>query len=202
MSFENNDDNDEDENYIPVKAILIGDDVGKTSLIKVSIGMQFNPNEKPTVSSTFVQKKMIIDSKEYCINLWDTAGREKLKSLAKLFFKGSQVVIFAYDITDKNSFIGLKKWVEEVENILENKYVCGIVGNKQDLYSQEQVKEDEVMEYAESKGMKFKLVSAKDNPKGFNDFLEELVKDGINIFEKKRKISLVKKKKKKLNCNC
>ena len=199
MSFEN----DDDENYIPVKAILIGDVfVGKTSLINVSIGMQFNPNEKPTVSSTFVQKKMIIDSIEYCINLWDTAGREKLKSLAKLFFKGSQVVIFAYDITDKNSFIGLKKWVEEVENILENKYVCGIVGNKQDLYSQEQVKEDEVMEYANSKGMKFRLVSAKDNPKGFNDFLEELVKDRINIFEKKRKISLVKKNKKKLNCNC
>ena len=199
MSFEN----DDDENYIPVKAILIGDVfVGKTSLINVSIGMQFNPKEKATVSSTFVQKKMTIDSKEYRINLWDTAGQERLKSLAKLFFKGSQVVIFVYDITDKNSFIGLKKWVEEVENILENKYVCGIVGNKQDLYSQEQVKEDEVMEYAESKGMKFKLVSAKDNPKGFNDFLEELVKDGINIFEKKRKISLVKKKKKKLNCNC
>ena len=199
MSFEN----DDDENYIPVKAILIGDVfVGKTSLINVSIGMQFNPKEKATISSTFVQKKMTIDSKEYRINLWDTAGQERLKSLAKLFFKGSEVVIFVYDITDKNSFIGLKKWVEEVENILENKYVCGIVGNKQDLYSQEQVKEDEVMEYAESKGMKFKLVSAKDNPKGFNDFLEELVKDGINIFEKKRKISLVKKKKKKLNCNC
>ena len=199
MSFEN----DDDENYIPVKAILIGDVfVGKTSLINVSIGMQFNPKEKATISSTFVQKKMTIDSKEFRINLWDTAGQERLKSLEKLFFKGSQVVIFVYDITDKNSFIGLKKWVEEVENILENKYVCGIVGNKQDLYSQEQVKEDEVMEYAESKGMKFKLVSAKDNPKGFNDFLEELVKDGINIFEKKRKISLVKKKKKKLNCNC
>ena len=191
----------DDENYITVKAILIGDVyVGKTSLINVSVGMAFNPSELTTISSSFVKKKMTIDSQEYCINLWDTAGQEKLKALAKLFFKGSQIVIFVYDITDKKSFIGLKKWVEEVEKILENKYVCGIVGNKQDLYAKEEVDEEEVIEYANSKGMKFKLVSAKDNPKSFVDFLEELVKDGKNIFEKKRKISIVKQKKKKSNC--
>ena len=195
----------ENENIISVKAILIGDPfVGKTSLINVSVGMDFNPSERATISSTFVQKKITLNSQEYCINLWDTAGQEKLKALTKLFFKGSHIVIFVYDITDKKSFLGLQKWVVEVENILENKYVCGIVGNKQDLYSQEEVKEEEAKEFADSKGMKLKLVSAKDNPKGFNDFLEELVRDGKNrnIYEIKRKISLQKQKKKKSKCNC
>ena len=195
----------ENENIISVKAILIGDPfVGKTSLINVSVGMDFNPSERATISSTFVQKIINLNSQEYCINLWDTAGQEKLKALTKLFFKGSHIVIFVYDITDKKSFLGLQKWVVEVENILENKYVCGIVGNKQDLYSQEEVKEEEAKEFAGSKGMKFKLVSAKDNPKGFNDFLEELVRDGKNrnIYEIKRKISLQKQKKKKSKCNC
>ena len=199
------DSENEDENSISVKAILIGDVfVGKTSLINVSVGIDFNPKENATITSTFVQKKITLDSQEYCINLWDTAGQEKLKALTKLFFKGSHVVIFVYDITDKRSFIGLQKWIVEVENILENKYVCGIVGNKQDLYSQEQVKEEEANEFADSKGMKFKLVSAKDNPKGFNDFLEELVRDAknIGIFEANRKISLKKQKKKKSKCNC
>ena len=195
----------ENENIISVKAILIGDPfVGKTSLINVSVGMDFNPSERATISSTFVQKIINLNSQEYYINLWDTAGQEKLKALTKLFFKGSHIVIFVYDITDKKSFLGLQKWVVEVENILENKYVCGIVGNKQDLYSQEEVKEEEAKEFAGSKGMKFKLVSAKDNPKGFNDFLEELVRDGKNrnIYEIKRKISLQKQKKKKSKCNC
>ena len=195
----------ENENIISVKAILIGDPfVGKTSLINVSVGMDFNPSERATISSTFVQKKITLNSQEYCINLWDTAGQEKLKALTKLFFKGSHIVIFVYDITDKKSFLGLQKWVVEVENILENKYVCGILGNKQDLYSQEEVKEEEAKEFADSKGMKLKLVSAKDNPKGFNDFLEELVRDGKNrnIYEIKRKISLQKQKKKKSKCNC
>ena len=198
-------DNNEEENSIEVKAILLGDVfVGKTSLINVSVGMDFNPSERATISSTFVQKIITLNSQEYCINLWDTAGQEKLKALTKLFFKGSHIVIFVYDITDKKSFLGLQKWVVEVENILENKYVCGIVGNKQDLYSQEEVKEEEAKEFADSKGMKLKLVSAKDNPKGFNDFLEELVRDGKNrnIYEIKRKISLQKQKKKKSKCNC
>ena len=184
MSNKKND----DENIIEVKAILIGEvSVGKTSLINVSVGMQFNPSERTTITSTFVQKKIIIDSQKYCINLWDTAGQERLKALTKLFFKGSQIVIFVYDITQKKSFIGLQKWVEEVESIIDNKYICGIVGNKQDLYTLEEVDEEEVKEYAKSKGMKFKKVSAKDDPISFNEFLVDLVNDGKNFFEPKKK---------------
>ena len=192
-----------DENIIEVKAILLGDiSVGKTSLINVSVGMEFDPSERTTITSTFVQKKIKIDSQEYCINLWDTAGQERLKSLTKLFFKGSQIVIFVYDITQKKSFIGLKKWVEDVENIIENKYICGIVGNKKDLYTQEEVNEKEVKDYADSKGMKFKLVSAKDDPISFIEFLEELVNDGKNIFETKKKIFIKKDKKIRDVCKC
>ena len=197
-------DNNDEDNGIEVKAILLGDVfVGKTSLINVSIGKEFDPGEQATISSTFVQKKIIIDNQKYCINLWDTAGQEKLKSLTKLFFKGSKIVIFVYDITEQKTFINLKKWVEEVENTLDsNTYISGIAGNKQDLYSEEQVNEEDVKEYANSKGMKFKLVSAKEDPKSFNDFIEELVIDGKNLFEDKEKIQLKNVKKKKDKCNC
>ena len=201
-----NSDKNVDENIREVKAILLGDVfVGKTSLINVSIGMQFISSEPATISSTFVQKKIIIDSKEYIINLWDTAGQEKLRALTKLFFKGSKIVIFVYDITDKKTFNGLKNWVDEVENTLEkNTYLCGIVGNKQDLYMQEEVNENEALEYANSKGMKFRLVSAKEDIKSFNVFLEELVNDAknLNLIENKNKISLKQEKTKKDKCNC
>ena len=199
MSSNKND----DSNFIEVKAILLGDvSVGKTSLINVSVGMEFNPSEKTTISSAYGQKKIKIDSQDYNIHLWDTAGNERFRSLTNIFYKGSQIVIFVYDITHKKSFIGLKKWVEDVENIIDNNYICGIVGNKQDLYSQEEVKEEEVKEYADSKGMKYKLVSANGNPKGFNDFLEELVVDGKNCFKRKKKIPLKKSIQKKKSCTC
>ena len=193
-----------EENKQEIKAILLGDvSVGKTSLINASIGREFNPGEGATIASTFVQKRIKIDSQEYCIKLWDTAGQERLKSLTKIFFKGAKIVIFVYDITEKRSFIGLKSWVEDVENSLDkNTYICGIVGNKQDLYSQEEVNEEDAIEYANSKGMKFRLVSAKEDPKSFNDFLEELANDGKNLFENKEKITLKIEKKKKNKCNC
>ena len=50
--------------------------------------------------------------------------------------------------------------------------------------------------------MKYKLVSAKGNPKGFNDFLEELVVDGKNCFKRKKKIPLKKSIQKKKSCTC
>ena len=84
---------------------------------------------------------------------------------------------------------------------IDNEYICGIVGNKQDLFSQEEVNEKVAKEYANSKGMKFKLVSAKENPKSFNNFLEELVNDGKFFLESRKKISL-KIKKKKNGCKC
>ena len=165
-----------------VKAILLGNvGVGKTNLINVSVGLPFNKNEKSTISNTFVTKVLKIDKKDYSIDLWDTAGQEKYYNITKIFFKGSQIVIFVYDITSKESFEGLKKWIEMAEQIVDGKYVCGIVGNKNDLYLRAQVDEKTAREFAESKNFKFKLVSALNDPKSFQEFLEDLTKDYINI---------------------
>ena len=152
-------DDEEKENCIEAKGILVGEvGVGKTNLINVSIGKQFESTTKTTISSNFVKKYFEIDNEKYIINLWDTAGQEKLKSMTKLFFKGSDIVIYVYDITSENSFESLKQWVKETENLLENQHICGIVGNKKDLYLEEKVDENKAKEFADSKGMKFKLV--------------------------------------------
>ena len=191
-------------NLIEIKGILLGDSgVGKTSLINITAGMKFDPQEKTTITSNFIKKIFEIDSQKFQINLWDTAGQEKLKSLTKLFFKGSQIVIFVYDITDSNTFENLKKWIKDIEEALDGNYISGIVGNKKDLYIQEKVKEVDANNFAKTKGMKFKLVSAKDDPKTFIDFLEELLKDSLKNIEKKIKsITLEKKKNKKHKCKC
>ena len=165
-----------------IKAILLGNvGVGKTNLINVSVGLPFNKNEKSTISNTFVTKVIKIDKKEYNLDLWDTAGQEKYYNITKIFFKGSQIIIFVYDITAQESFEGLNKWIEMTHNIVDGSYVCGIVGNKNDLYLKAKVDEAKARNFAENKGYKFKLVSALNDPKGFQDFLEELAKEYIKI---------------------
>ena len=56
----------------------------------------------------------------------------------------------------------------------------GVVGNKIDLYLEEQVKESEGKEYADSIGAKFKLTSAKNSPKEISEFIEEMLDIYLN----------------------
>ena len=165
-----------EENFIEIKAILVGSSgVGKTNLINVSVGQGFNETSKPTNCCSLLQKYLEINNIKYIINIWDTMGQEAYKGISKLFFREAQIVIFVYDITSKESFKNLEEWIKMANDIINEEYISGIVGNKNDLYLQSQVSEEEAREYAVRKKMKFRLVSAKEDPKSFEDFLIELV---------------------------
>ena len=195
-----------DDKYPEVKVILLGDSgVGKTSLINVTIGEEFKTEVTATISNYYTKKIFNINSKDYQINLWDTAGQERYRHLAKIFYKGADIIIFVFDISCKHSFESLEGWIKEVKELVNNEYIWALVGNKKDLYYLENtIKDEELIKYTQTKeNMKFKLVSAKDDPKSFIDFLEELLKDSLKNIEKKIKsITLEKKKTKKNKCKC
>ena len=188
------------------KAILIGDAyVGKTSLIRVATGHKFLSQMESTTSINCTEKIIKIGSLNYSVNLWDTVGQELYSNLNSIFFRGADIVILVYDVTNKNSFDSLEKWIKNVEDNTgsKSKYVCGIVGNKKDLVKEQIITDKMGKEYAKSKNMKFRMVSAKTDPIGFNKFLEELVKDDIdNLLSKEENIILKKHKKSKKICNC
>ena len=166
----------EDEGTI--KLILLGNSgVGKTSLIKSISGINPNKTEEATLSAYYLQKPFKIEDKEYLIDLWDTAGQEAYLGVTKLFFKGSQIIIFVYDITVKNSFNSLTEWIKNVKEIVNNDYVCGIIGNKSDLFLKSQVSNEEAKKLAETEGYKFKLASAVNDPKSFEDLVFELLQE-------------------------
>ncbi len=161
-----------------LKVILIGESgVGKTCLINVSTGLSFDTNEKATLTASYLKKTITINKISYVLCLWDTVGQEKLRNLTKIFFKNSKIVIFVYDITNKKSFEALASWERDVKNLLGDNIVKGVVGNKQDLFMDEDVTEEEGANYANSINAKFRLVSAKTDPQSFNVLLEELLKE-------------------------
>jgi small GTP-binding protein len=163
-----------------IKVILVGESgTGKTSLINVAMGMKFQEGvELSTSSASFVTKIIKIGGKSYSLNLWDTIGQEKFRSLTKIFIKDSKIVIFVYDITNSRSFQELDFWFKTIQDVLGDTPILGICGNKQDLFVKEQVSEEKAQKYAEDKGVLFKLTSAK-NPLSFNTFLEDLLKKFI-----------------------
>ena len=172
----------DEDGKIKLKTILIGQSgVGKTNLINIARKEKFNPNQVTTVNCSFFKKEMTVEKRDFNVYLWDTIGQEKLKSLTKIFFKNSKIAILVYDITNKSSFIELNYWLKEVKETLGENVILGVLGNKKDLFVNEKVSEEEGEEYARSIGARWGLTSAKTDRESFLTFIEELIKDYINI---------------------
>ena len=193
-----------DDELNEIKIILIGEPgTGKTCLINVATGNQFNENSESTLLSTYVTKKMVINDKEYALNLWDTAGQEKYRAMTKIFTKNSKIVVFVYAINNKNTFEEMKSyWIKTIKETLGDDPILGIAGNKSDLYLEEAVPEEEAREFANKLRIKFKLVSAKNDPNSFVNFLQELVEEFLQTkgLSGKNGVNLNKNKKKKSGC--
>ena len=192
-----------------IKVILLGESgVGKTNLINVTVGQQFYDEEQTTFASSFVEKQFKIGNKKYLLNIWDTIGQEKFRNLTKIFFKDSKIVILVYDKSQNSSFTELNYQSNQVKECLGDDIILAIVGNKEDKdESPDDVNVEEVINFSSNLKAKFRLVSAKENPKGFISFLKELLVDYINKNSNKSvnndKIILDKKhikKKKKSKC--
>ena len=171
-----NDDIDND-NEESVKVVLIGESgVGKTSIISQFTKGIFNPDLMSTNGATFSTKKKEFkeSNKILSFEIWDTAGQEKYRSLAKMFFKDAAVALIVYDVTSKKSFEEIKAyWMDLVKENGPKKVIMYIVGNKTDLSDQEVVNEDEARAFAENENVNFWLTSAK-NSTGIDELFNEI----------------------------
>ena len=204
---------DDEKKEEKIKIILLGEvSTGKTSLINVYFNYGFSDNEKTSVSAVFFQSEIIVNEKQYLVELWDTAGQEKYRSLTKNFIRGTNIVIFVYDITDAYSFNEIENyWIDTVKDELKDSAILGIAGNKSDLFDKEVVEKKKGKELANKIGGFFSQTSAKENPKGFQEFVKMLIeqllmkkniiKKGDNIILKESSTDNEDNNKKK-KCNC
>ena len=149
-----------DEN---IKVTLIGaSGVGKTCIIRRYYDNEYVENPASTCGGSYSAKQLKINNKIIQIDLWDTAGQERFRSLGKHFYKDAYIVLLVYDITNRKSFDELKDvWYPSLKEFGEKYSVLGVVGNKCDLYENEEVKEAEAREYSQQIGATYMLVSAK-----------------------------------------
>ena len=171
---EEQDDNDLEES---IKVVLIGESgVGKTSIISQFTKGVFNPDIMSTNGATFSTKKKEFKEakKTLSFEIWDTAGQEKYRSLAKMFFKDAAVALIVYDITSKKSFDEIQNyWMNLVKENGPKNVIMYIVGNKYDLLEKEAVKEEEAREYAANQNVSFWFTSAKEST-GIDELFKEI----------------------------
>ena len=171
-----------------LKIILLGEVfTGKTSLINAYTKEKFNPEINTTTSPSYFSKLITVGNQTILVNIWDTAGQEKFRSMNKIFIKKSNIVLFIYDITRKKTFKELSFWVKYVENCIgkDNIIFC-VVGNKLDLFDKEEelkqknfefdlVDTEEAREFANNIGAEYLETSAKESGASFVKFLDKII---------------------------
>ena len=141
--------NSEESDAVTYKIILIGDSsVGKTCLFRKLTTGKYSEKNISTIGidrKSFSLKIKVEENdeeveKNFIIQLWDTAGQERFRSVTKGYYKDSQGLLLMYDITNKDTFYNLDKWINGVKDSLgdedknsENKYIIILLGNKLDL---------------------------------------------------------------------
>ena len=173
-------DDEEGSGMIKCKITLIGEStVGKTSIIKQYISNIFNRDILSTIGGEREYKSIVIKGKKVRLVFWDTAGQEKFRSLSRIFLNKSNIVVFVYDITKRDTFEKLKEiWYPTAIQILgKENVVYGVAANKSDLYENEEVKYEEGEAFAKSINAIIKETTAMNHKQ-----IEELITDLVKSF--------------------
>ncbi|OTA92322.1 hypothetical protein M434DRAFT_396565 [Hypoxylon sp. CO27-5] len=171
------------EDSLPVlKVLIIGPSgAGKSALLLRYCDDQFDPESTTaTIGIDFKMKKLAVRGKAYRLNIFDTAGQERFRTLSTSYYRGAHGVILVYDITSRKSFLGMDKWVDEARSNASPDAVLYLVGSKLDKAAAggRAVSYEEGKAFAESHGAGFCEVSSKTREnvrKPFVDVVDQIV---------------------------
>ena len=191
-----------DDNYdLILKLVIIGDSgVGKTNILSRYNNNEFSLITQPTVGVEFGNKIIKKENKSIKLQIWDTAGQERYKAITNAFYKGSKGAFVVYDITRKESFINIDKWIGELKTNGSDDILIVLVGNKTDLEDKREVLTEEVEKKAKQYGLAFCETSALNGQNiehAFDILIEQILKDVDKIKEKENKNNKNNKKKTK-----
>ena len=169
------------ENDLLFKLILIGDSyVGKSNILLKYLKNQFNENSKTTIGVEFGTKNIIINNKRIKIQIWDTAGQERYRSITSAYYKGAKGALIVYDITRKNTFDNIDKWIIDLK-LNGDKNICIIIlGNKREINKNDGIKKAEMYKIA---FLETSALNGDNISKAFDELIEQIVINNKNIFQ-------------------
>lgn len=181
---------DEDDNIVTYKVILIGDSaVGKTAIINRFSKNDFSETHITTIGVDFGCKSVDINGTTVKLQLWDTAGQERFQSISKNFYRGAHAIVVVYAIDDEESFRNIRTWLMDIEKETTSNGNSGqqtgvvkyLVGNKADLNERRVVDKMNGMNEAEKYGIKFMETSAKDT-QNVEELFTNIARDIVSTY--------------------
>ncbi|KAI8615849.1 ras-related protein RABA2b [Chytriomyces sp. MP71] len=173
------------ETHYTFKVILLGSPaVGKSNLLNRMIHNTFDANIKSTIGIDFGTKVIKMDDKTIKAQIWDTAGQENYKSIARAYYKGAVGALLVYDVSDARTFKALQEiWLPRLRSehpAGESDIRIMLIGNKSDLdASKRAVSREEAQTFADLNGFIYLETSALDASNvdnAFNTMSSEIYK--------------------------
>ena len=167
------------------KILLLGDSsVGKTCFLMRYADNTFQEIHMSTIGLDYKLKNVQLDDgKMVKIQIWDTAGQDRFRSITKNYYKGAHGIILLYDVTSLKTFENVKNWVSQIKEEVSDKVIIILVGNKIDNVQNRKVTTEEGEKMAKECGIEFFETSAKSGENIDNTF-NHLVKKTVEIYSK------------------
>ena len=186
------------------KILLLGDsEVGKSCFLMRYSENVFIENYITTIGLDYKLKTVKLDTgKTIKVQLWDTAGQDKYRTIAKNYYKGSHGILLLYDITKQSSFDNIREWVRDIKEEVSEKAIIFLIGNKIDIEDQRKISKEKGEELAEEFKIPFFEASAKSG-ENVDEVFKALYNKICEIYgdlEKERGSKLIKKSKMKKKC--
>ncbi|XP_010422851.1 PREDICTED: ras-related protein RABA4a-like isoform X2 [Camelina sativa] len=141
------------------KLVLIGDSgVGKSQILSRYARNEFSLDSKATIGVEFQTRTLVMDHKSVKAQIWDTAGQER--AVTSAYYRGAVGAMLVYDVSRRQTFDHIPRWLEELRNHADKNIVIILVGNKSDLEDQRAISTEDAKGFAEKEGLFFLETSA------------------------------------------
>ncbi len=168
--------------------IVLGDSqVGKTSMILRYTEDKFTGSFSSTLGLDFKLKKTTICSQPVKLQIWDTSGQERFRTITKTYYRKAMGVVLVYDCTDPKSYREIKDWIAQIDSHARPDIVKVLVAAKcdrEDLRVTPKMGQALADEY----GIRFFLSSAKTGQnvaESFEYVAEQIVRNKVDVREKR-----------------
>ncbi|KAI1724858.1 ras family domain-containing protein [Ditylenchus destructor] len=147
------------------KIVLIGDmGVGKTCVVQRFKNGSYIEKQGTTIGVDFTMKTLIVDGKRIKLQIWDTGGQERFRTITQSYYRSANGIILCYDITCRQSSESLHRWIDDVSKFAVPNVAKILIGTKADLQDQRVIDPEEGEQLCRAHNMiKFLEVSSKSN---------------------------------------
>mmetsp|Transcript_47710 Transcript_47710/g.55176 ORF Transcript_47710/g.55176 Transcript_47710/m.55176 type:complete len:212 (-) Transcript_47710:180-815(-) len=158
------------------KLLIIGDQrVGKSCILTRFTENFYTPHSIMTVGIDYKTKKIKVDGSEIKLQIWDTAGQEKYRSITQNFYKNAMGVIIVFDLTDEGTFDNVRNWIRQIKNHAGENVCRLLVGNKCDI-EENKIPKEKIAEFVKEVDIEYFETSAKSNI-NINEAFYSIAKD-------------------------